>query len=291
MKAAVIGGTGRMGKWFAQFLKEQGFKVIISGRTQERTLETAKEMGLEPAISNIQAVKEADFVVVSVPIEKTGEVIHEVSSQMKKGAILFDIASIKGEILEILKKAQNFGIRTISIHPLFGPGTRNISGKKVLIIPINEDYKTLIEVKDIFEDGGAKVHVVDAKIHDTMMALTLSFPHFLNVLFGKMIKSTNINEVKEWGGTTFALQLVLAESVASEDPSLYSSIQMNNPSFHRLLDNFMDYTKELIEVIKNRDEEAFVEYFKDLKMYFSNDPEYEKAYNKFYKALESISSV
>jgi prephenate dehydrogenase len=291
MRVAIVGGTGRMGKWFAQFLKEQGFTVTISGRTLEKTLKIAKEMRVEPAISNIQAVKRADFVVVSVPLEKTGEVINEVSSQMKKGAILFDIASIKGGILDKLKKAQTFGIRTISVHPLFGPGTRKLSGKKVLIIPISEDFKTLFEVKTIFENSGANVHVVeDGKVHDTMMALTLSFPHFLNILFGKMIKSIDINKVKEWGGTTFELQLVLAESVISEDPSLYSSIQIRNPSFHHLLDNFMEYTKELIEVIKNGDEETFVKYFKDLKTYLSNDPEYDKAYEKFYKALESIGA-
>jgi prephenate dehydrogenase len=289
MKAAVIGGTGRMGKWFAQFLKEQGFTVTISGRTLEKTLKTAIEMGVEPATSNIQAVKGADFVVVSVPLEKTGEVINEVSSQMKRDAILLDITSIKGGILGILEKVQNYGVRTVSLHPLFGPGTKKLSGKKVVMIPINEDFNTLSEVKTIFENSGANVHVVeDGKVHDTMMALTLSFPHFLNILFGRMIKSMDINKVKEWGGTTFQLQLVLAESVISEDPSLYSSIQTRNPSFHHLLDNFMDYTKELIQLIKNGDEETFVKYFKDLKTYFSSDPEYDKAYEKFYKALESI---
>ena len=34
MKIGIIGGSGKMGKWFARFLMQEGYEVVISGREQ-----------------------------------------------------------------------------------------------------------------------------------------------------------------------------------------------------------------------------------------------------------------
>ena len=36
MKIAIIGGSGKMGQWFARFLKNEGHDVLIIGRDGER---------------------------------------------------------------------------------------------------------------------------------------------------------------------------------------------------------------------------------------------------------------
>ena len=68
MKIAIIGGSGKMGRWFANFLLKDGKEVIITGRSREKLLEARQQLGVEVA-DNVEAVKRADTIVVSVPID------------------------------------------------------------------------------------------------------------------------------------------------------------------------------------------------------------------------------
>ena len=36
MKAAIIGGSGKMGQWLARHLLQEGIEVVITGRNQEK---------------------------------------------------------------------------------------------------------------------------------------------------------------------------------------------------------------------------------------------------------------
>ena len=289
-RVAVVGGTGKMGRWFAKFFRDKGFQVVISGRFPEKTAKVAEDIGVGYASSNSGAVQNADIVVVATPIEVTAEVILEVANYMKKGSTLFDIASVKKGIVEALSKAQQRGIRTISVHPLFGPGARGVYGKGVAIIPVGNDPELTRLISKLFEEYGAVVGVIDdAEAHDRIIASTLALPHFLNILFGKVLSTTNLEELRKFGGTTFSLQLLIAESVFSEDPGLYSSIQIKNDHFRGLLKAFIDSAEELSRIIRDGDAERFTEVFGEVRSFLSKDPAFKDSYSLFYKALEAIS--
>lgn len=289
-RIAIIGGTGKMGQWFAKFFVKKGFKVVISGRFPQRTAKIAKSLGVEAAHSNKEAVKNANLVVVSTPIQTSPKIITEVAHHMRKGSVLFDIASVKKDVIKALKDAQKQGIRTISVHPLFGPGAKNINNRRVILIPVSDDVKVLKEISELFEEEGAAITIVkDAETHDRVMAYTLALPHFINILFGCLVSSSNF-EVAKYGGTTLALQLMITQSVFSEDPSLYSTIQMENTHFSILLKDFLRQAHKLIKIIENEDIEEFVKVFQETKSALSKDPMFKDAYDKFYKALESVDT-
>ena len=276
-----------MGKWFARFFRDRGFNVVISSRSSKRATSVARELGVEYEKTSFNAVRNADVVIVSTPIGVTAKIIREVSKRMKAGAILFDIASIKGEIIRALEEANALGIRTLSVHPLFGPGAKSINGKKVLIIPVSENPELLIEVLEMFK--GATIHIVESgEYHDRMMALTLSLPHFLNITYGKILSKADIRELKKFGGTTFTLQLLISESVLSEDPELYYEIQKQNEVFSEILDDFTEVVRESALIVQNKNKTRFFKDFEKVKASLSKDPKFLKAYQSFYKALEAI---
>ncbi|MFH1328729.1 MAG: prephenate dehydrogenase/arogenate dehydrogenase family protein, partial [Candidatus Bathyarchaeota archaeon] len=203
-KVAIIGGTGRMGSWFAKFFRDKGFHVIISGRKPKKTKTVASELKVDFTCSILDAVSESDIVVFATPIGVTSKVIREAIKNAKKGAILFDIASIKGDIVKTLRKIQPFGVRTFSLHPMFGHGAQSINGKKLLLIPTGADLKEIQTVTRLFEEDGAIINIVpNAETHDKMVALTLSLTHFINLLFVSFLTAKNIVELKKFGGTTF----------------------------------------------------------------------------------------
>lgn len=68
-KVAILGGTGKMGRWFAHFFKNKGYSVVISGRTPERARSVADEIGVDAATSSAEAVRGANIVVVATLLE------------------------------------------------------------------------------------------------------------------------------------------------------------------------------------------------------------------------------
>ena len=281
----ILGGTGRMGRWFTNFFKEKGFDVAIFSRSRNRALQASRELDVN-YIQSLTAVNEADIVLVSTSLESTVAIIREVSKSMKPNSILFDIASIKSGVIEALEDAHTLGIRTISIHPMFGPGTTSIKGKHLLVIPVGDDPKLVTEMINLFKD--AQIHILKSgKTHDELMAIALSLPHFLNIVFGKILTHSDLKEIMKVSGTTFALQLLVTEAVYSEDPELYYEIQSHNLAFANLLDEFLKSVTDATFIIKRKDKAAFIRSFNQVKTELSKDPNFMHAYHRFYRAYET----
>ena len=284
-RVAILGGTGRMGRWFARFFQAKGYEVVIAGRSPERAAKAAEELGVTSAVSYGEAVMDADVVVVSTPIEVTAETIREVKDKLTPGTVIFDIASVKGDIPKALSEAAALGARALSVHPLFGPGATKLTGKKVIIIPVMEDAQLVEWVRGLFEEDGAETHVVaSGEEHDRMVGITLSLTHFINIALAKTLSDQDIREVKKFAGTTFAMQLMLAEAVLTEDPNLYYVIESHNSPFRGILDGFLRAAHDLASSLEDRD--AFVRIFIEARENLSKDPDFGSAYQRFYRALE-----
>jgi len=289
-RVAILGGTGKMGRWFALFFKNRGYDVVIGGRSPERNRAVAQEIGVEAAVSNIDAVRGADIVVVSTTLETTANTILQIRDYVKKSAIVFDIASIKGRIPEALKELSSRGARVISIHPMFGPGAQSFSGRKVVVVPVIDDEALTKWAVDFFRGEGAEVCVVkDGEEHDRLVAITLSLPHFLNIVLGRVLARRDIQKVKRFAGTTFSLQLTLAEAVLSEDPDLYYDIESLNPSFRKLVEELISTAQETAATLDDRD--TFIKNFIEAREGLGKDPEFPTAYERFYRAVNALSKA
>jgi len=286
MRVAVLGGAGMMGRWLVNHFLKSGFKVTISDLRIKEALSLAKEIGADVAANNVEAAKEADIVIVSVPIEKTPKTISEVAPNMRVGTILAEISSIKTHVLPALIEASKRGLRTISIHPLFGPGVKDLSEERIALIPISDSEVEVGVVRRLFPE--AEVIVVGVREHDRVMALTLSIPHFMNMVFASLVGEEDLNLLKRLGGTTFTLQFTLCESVMSEKPSLYASIQMDNEYTAGYLERFISKAHHLMDLICRRDREGFIKFYEDVRVALSRDEDFPDAYERMYKALKAL---
>jgi len=80
-KILIVGGTGGMGRLFANFASIRGASVKIVGRTIQRTQKTAKELEVEPG--SISDARASDIIVVAVPMESVVESSTEVAQFMR----------------------------------------------------------------------------------------------------------------------------------------------------------------------------------------------------------------
>jgi len=289
LKVTVIGGAGRMGKWLTHHFVSQGHEVTISDIKLDEAMSFAKSVGARFVTRNVEAVRDADLTVVSAPIPVIPNVLMEVSSQLKKNSVVAEISSLKSQIFPVLMGLADRDVRPLSVHPLFGPGAQKLEEEKVALVPlVNPPFEVEL-VKKIFP--GVEVVVVDGEEHDKAMALTLSLPHFMNIIFASMVCEEDLNVLKKLGGTTFTLQLTLSESVMTEDPGLYTSIQMRNEYTTQYLDEFFSKCKMVKDWIAKEDEKKFTEFYNLIKSLLSRDEDFHRSYERMYKALGTFQNV
>jgi prephenate dehydrogenase len=286
MRVSIVGGAGKMGKWFVRYFLNKGHQVILSDTRLEEAKIAAKLSGAELAKDNIEAVRKAELTVVSTPIEVTPKVLKQISKEFGHTKTVMELSSLKSKTIPVLKEIAKKGVRTISIHPLFGPGVKKDAEVKIALVPVFNLSSELKFVKKLFQS--MEIFVVDVEKHDKTMALTLSLPHFLNIIFASIVSDEDIEMLKKLGGTTFTIQLMLCEGVMTEDPKLYSTIQINNKYTSHYLENLLWKAKNLKKQIENKETNQFSKMYIDIQNKLSKDKKFDKAYERMYKILEAL---
>ncbi|TXT55554.1 MAG: putative Chorismate mutase [Promethearchaeota archaeon] len=291
----IIGGSGGMGRVFAKFFRDMNYKVILNARDELKLNCVADELNVSYESDLRVSVKNADFIMVSVPIRTTTDIINEIAPFLKKDATLFDITSLKTEVFEELKKAaQNYPINCLSLHPMFGPGIRAFKNYVMIVLKIKgtKNYSSKVnELISLFEAVGLKINEIESpEEHDKIMALTLGVPHMFNILFLNLLKRSGktLNDLTEFTGTTFLLQKVFAESIIQREMEMFGEIQIGNKQFHKLLNIFENLIREYRQTIKEESYPKFHEFFKSGLKYSQKDKHFKDSYKYFYKFMEIL---
>ncbi len=290
MRVAIIGGSGKMGRWFASFLLKEGNEVIITGRNEKKLLAAKRQLGVEVATNNVEAVKSADAILLSVPIGSFEEVVEQVSPYMRPEQVIIDITSIKVFPVETMHKHIKAGL-ILGTHPVFGPGARSIANQNFVLTPTNERERTLAQkIREYLEIRGAKVTLMTPREHDEVMAVVLGLSHFIALVSADTLLSFDrLKQMEAIGGVTYKVLLTLVESVISEDPELYASLQMSLPNMTEIEKLFQERGKIWADLVKNKDRQKFVDRMNALKSRFEKvNPDFGKAYENMYKIVEGL---
>ena len=290
----IIGGSGGMGKVFARYFKNHRFNVTLYARDKKKLAETSSELEVNSSTNLEESIKNADIIMISIPIKKTTEMVNRVTPLMKKNALIFDITSLKFSVFKALEEASShYPINCLSLHPMFGPGIKSMKNYVIIALKVGgtEDYREIIdELFAIFESDGLIITYTTPEEHDKRMALTLAVPHMFNILFLNLLRKSGIalNELTRFTGTTFLLQKVFAESIIQREMEMFGEIQMENLQFHDILNLFEALVKDYKEIIQNKRESAFQEIFTDGLEYSREDDHFEKSYKYFYDFMKVL---
>ncbi len=234
MRIAILGGTGAMGKFLARLLLKDGFDVVISGSRPEKARIVAEEVGCEPAPDNVSAVKDADVVVVSVPISITERVIEEVGSHLEPGTLITDVTSVKVGPVEAMLKHTSEEIHVLGTHPLFGPTVPSLRGQTVVLTPTERSGPWTNKIRRYLEDKGAKVVVTSPEDHDKVMAVVQCLTHAILWAAGgalpRLLEELDPElDPETVASPVYRLLLDTVGRIVGQDPRLYAEIQSFNP--------------------------------------------------------------
>ncbi len=266
MKVAIIGGGGKMGQWFARFLLKEGIKVVISDKNKEKLLKLADMRGVDIAHSNIEAVKDAEVVLIGVPIENFAEVVREIAPSIEPKQVVMDITSIKQFPVETMHKYIKAG-KILGTHPMFGPNTPEIKYQNFVLTPAEDAEEVLAaELAQWLKDRGFNVTITSATRHDELMATALGLSHFIGIVAGDSLLSlADVEELKEVGGTSFQLLVGLINNVISEEAEFYATLQTSLPSIERVEEIFCEKSKMWADIIRNKDKKEFIHRMESIK--------------------------
>ena len=250
-KALIIGGSGKMGGWMAEFLASQGFEVEIADPA-----ESALPFSRIPdwRISELQQ----EIIVVAAPIKATAEILQELADRRPSGLIL-DVGSLKTPLKAGLEALVAAGCRVTSIHPMFGPDTRLLSGRHVIFVDVGVEDATAA-ARSLFASTMAELTSMSLAEHDRLIAYVLGLSHALNLAFFTALAESGelVPHLKRLSSTTFDAQLDVASRVATDNPQLYFEIQSLNEYGGAPLDALRQAAGRIQALVETNDEEGFV---------------------------------
>ncbi|MFO7797339.1 MAG: prephenate dehydrogenase/arogenate dehydrogenase family protein [Promethearchaeati archaeon] len=294
----IIGGSGGIGQVFATFFKTHGFNVTIFARNKEKLEEVANTLDVNFDLDLERSIKGADIVMVSIPIRSTPQLIRQVGPLLKRDALIFDVTSLKKETYKALNETRkNYEVNSVSLHPMFGPGIKSMENYNMILLNVggtdNYNKKKDALKKMFIKEGLYLTEINDPEEHDKMMAIVLGTPHMFNILFMKLLKTMDIplSKLMDFTGTTFLLQKVFAESIIQREVEMFGEIQMDNPQFHTLLEEFKKVLKEYSSIIENKNLKKFKKIFSDGIEYSINDPHFEQSYRFFYEFMKILKKT
>jgi len=282
-----------MGSWFAHFLATNGYRIIIWDKNKPAARKLAKTHGFKFVGSQTQAAELADIILLATPTHITPAILKKIIPNIPKRALLVEISSIKEPIRKLIQTLTRRGVRILSIHPMFGPGARSLSGKAIVVI--QEPARNLAAKNFLSAFKKHRVRIIRSnwQNHDRMMATTLAFVHMMNFAFINTLKQTNISlkEARGIGGTSFRLQLLLAEALFHESLPNEASILADNKYCQEVFATFVQQVDQVRNEIQREPQRELMDHLRTAAAYVRKDPTFHSAHVRFVTAVDASNNM
>lgn len=269
-------GVGLIGGSLALALKKAGYcqSVIGAGRNIDN-LKKAQQLKIidEYTTDLAQAVKDADVIVVAVPLGAMSDVFEKITPAIKNTAIITDVGSAKCSVIDeakikLTEKINQF----VPGHPIAGTEKSGAEAaldslyenRRVILTPLKANtVKDINAIRTMWEKSGAKVDNMDAHHHDLILAGTSHLPHVLAfALVDCLNKVDNVDEIFKYAAGGFRD----FTRIASSDPVMWRDICLkNSTAILAMMKSYQNEMDGLKKAIEKSDEEALLKIFSDAK--------------------------
>jgi cyclohexadieny/prephenate dehydrogenase len=266
-------GFGLIGGSIARAARAQGLAgEIVTTARSARTRARVAELGIVDSVveSNAEAVRDADLVILCIPVGACGAVAQEIAGSLKPGAIVSDVGSVKGAVVREMAPHLPEGVHFVPAHPV--AGTENsgpdsgfaelfINRWCILTPPEGSDAGAVERLRAFWAGLGARVEIMTPDHHDLVLAITSHLPH--------LIAYTIVGTADELEGVTQSEVLKFSAGgfrdftrIAASDPIMWRDVFLTNKdAVLEMLGTFNEDLSKLTRAIRRGDGEALFEHF------------------------------
>tara|TARA_B100000963_G_scaffold11379_1_gene8829 strand:+ start:1 stop:906 length:906 start_codon:yes stop_codon:yes gene_type:complete len=220
------------------------------------------------------AVKDADLIILAVPLSSYKEVLLSAKDSLKDDAIITDTGSVKKEVNKIFENFNLKNISWIASHPIAGTeesgpsaGFKNLFKNRWTIIcdSKNSEKNKIEKLKKFWEFLGSKVKLMSIDEHDHILALTSHLPHAV----AYNIVKTAINTDEKFRDEIIKYSaggLRDFTRIASSDPLMWRDIFIDNSeNIIKILDEFSKNIDDFKKAIADKNGDKLLRIFTSTK--------------------------
>lgn len=269
----VIIGVGLIGGSFALALRNAGIArhIVGVGRSREN-MQRALEQGVihEIAENMAQALHEADFVLLAMPVGQTERIMTQMAPYLNSHTIISDAGSTKQDVVNAARNHLGKNLKNfVPGHPIAGAEQSGVlaaqaglyTGKHLILTPLTETSTDAIEkTKILWQACGAKVSQMPVEEHDEVLAATSHLPHILAfALMNHLYHSNNDpDNLLRFAGSGFRD----FTRIASSSPEMWRDICLaNRKALLKQITAYQDELSALQTILQNDDGEALEKSF------------------------------
>jgi prephenate dehydrogenase len=266
MKVVVI-GIGLIGGSMVLDIKALHPEATILGMdANENHLQQAIDIGVVEKVGTTEDLADADFVIVSVPVDIALVVLPQVLDVVGENTIVFEVGSTKLPICEAVAnhpKRRNY----IATHPIAGTEFSGPSaaikglfqGKTNIICEVEKTtFKLQEKALQLFTALGMRIRYMDPEAHDKHIAYVSHLSHISSFMLGKTVidKETEEQDIFDMAGSGFESTVRLAKS----SPAMWTPIfKQNKKQVVNTLDEYISNLSKFRELLENDDFDAIYE--------------------------------
>jgi len=278
-----------MGAWFAKFLEANGYHVVISEKKRKPVTHKPRKNRFRMAAHEDQTTSASDVILFATPTRVTRTLLGKFAARLPRTTLLVEISSIKEPIRPTIRTLSRKGAQILSIHPMFGPGAKNLQRKTVIIAHRPRHSANADKFISTLKSAGAEVVFCDLDRHDRIVAATLALPHLLNCVLVETLRRSgfSVEELRRLGGTSFRLQFLIAEAIYHESAENETSILADSKSSEKLFSLYLQQTDEILHMIRGKRRDQLTNRLRNDLPYLRRDKSFQMAYERFVAAVEA----
>ncbi len=266
-------GLGLIASSMAHAMRRDGLagEIVGTSRSSETRAE-AEEVGFCDRIveTAADAVKDADLVVLAVPVGAMEAVAREIGPHLKPGATVTDVGSVKRAVIEGVAPCLPDHVHFVPTHPMAGTehsGPRSgfaelFDNRWTLIVPPEgTDAGATAKLVEFWESLGANTEVMDVDHHDLVCAIVSHIPHL--IAYTMVGVADDFRRVKEQEVIKFsAAGFRDFTRIAASDPTMWRDVFLNNKNATlEILGRFTEELFALQRAIRTGDGDHLHDYF------------------------------
>ena len=254
-QVTIVGGKGRMGRFFSSHLSQRGHLVKI--------LESQDWEQAEGLLAG------ADLVLVCVPIAYTLETISRLSAYLSPTTALADITSIKAPIVKAMLNCHQGPV--MGLHPMFGPGLESFSAQKVVVCSGRQKVAFSWLLSLIQNDGGELIYATPEE-HDRMMATVQAVRNFATFSFGSFLSADRVEVGRslDFSSPAYRQQIEMVQRLFTQSAPMVVDIILASPESRAAIAQLGNVCSRLAQLVEQGERSALIEEFESANGFFQS---------------------
>ena len=214
------------------------------------------------------AVREADLVILAVPVGSMKTVANLIAPFLKKNTIVTDTGSTKRSVIRDVIPHIPDNVHFIPSHPLAGTeysgpksGFSSLFENRYWLIVQDKQTNETKKLINFFQKLGSIVEIVNTEYHDKILAITSHLPHLIAYTIvgtASDLETDLKNDVIKFSASGFRD----FTRIASSDPIMWRDVFLNNSdAVLEMLQRFNEDLSDLQKAIRKKDGDKLHSFF------------------------------